>query len=521
MKLVDRALKAFGLARRNVMTFKGAQTSRLESDWFATILSADQEIKGNIRLLRARARELSRNDPVAKSYLKLLVANVIGERGIGYEAQVRNNSGDLNQAFNTKIETAWEDWAKKGNCTVDGKHSLRAVQNLLLKTLATDGEAFVRMVPGFANKHRFAIQLIDADQVDPLFSREASTGNNEIRMGIEVDEWGRPVAYWINKRHPSDMGGSLVRERIDAKYIKHLYDPERVNQTRGITWFHPVMFQLRMLGGYLEAELVAARVGAAKMGFIKTVDASNYVQPNEDAKYKIDAQPGTVQELPPGTEFQSWNPDHPSSGFPNFVISILRFVASGLGVSYNALASDLIGVNYSSMRSGLLIERDQWKICQSLMQEVFLQGVFENWLPMALLSGELVLDTRLPEKFTAGCWKARGWQWVDPLKDVQSAILAVGAGLKTRESIISEYGGSVEEVFEQLAMEKKMAKKLGLDFNNDAKTPKVLKQDGSTDNDDANEDQTSEDEAAGDTGSSGGGRATPGPKILRAAGGVM
>src|SRR4029077_14799448 len=104
-----------------------------------------------------------RNNPVAKSYLRILMSNVIGEDGITYRPLVRNNDQNLNQAFNDKIAKAWAEWCKKGNCTVDRRFSMRQIQNLILKTLATDGEVFIRMVPGFANKYRFALQMIDAD----------------------------------------------------------------------------------------------------------------------------------------------------------------------------------------------------------------------------------------------------------------------------------------------------------------------------------------------------------------------
>jgi lambda family phage portal protein len=468
-------VSSFFSGKRNLATFQGAAGSRLTLDWIATILSADQEIKGNMRLLRARARELSRNNPVAKSYLKILLSNVNGEKGINYRSLVRNNNQALNQPFNMKIEKAWTEWSKKGNCTVDRRFSFRQVQNLILKTLATDGEIFVRMVPGFANKYRFALQMIDADQVDHLFTRAKSKTENEIRLGVEVDEWGAPVAYYVNRYHPSDMGGSLLRERIPAEQIIHLFDPDRVNQTRGITWFHPCMLEMRMLGGYVEAELVAARAGAAKMGFLKHTDASSYEAPNPDAHYHIDANPGVIEQLPPGMDFQQWNPDHPANAFPQFVKAMLRFISSSLGVSYNALASDLEGVNYSSMRSGLLIERDQWKMCQSLMKETFLQPIFETWISLALLSGALVLDSRDPSRFTEGQWEARGWQWVDPLKDVQASILGINAGLTSRSECIGEGGGDTEDVFEQLAEEKKLAESFGLEFEMGGSKPTVDK----------------------------------------------
>jgi lambda family phage portal protein len=463
-KLIDRALGMFGLQKRNNTVFSGAQGTRLTLDWIATILSADQELRGNLRLLRARGRELSRNNPVAKNFLNLLAANVVGPKGIGYKALVRNNDGKLARDLNAKVEEGWNDWGKLANCTVDRKYSFRALQDLIVRNVATDGEVFIRHVPGFDNKYRYAIQLIEADQVDHTFSRPPGGPENEIRLGIEIDKFGAPVAYHVNKRHPSDWGGSLIRERIEAKYISHIFDPARINQTRGVTWFHAVMLQLRMLEGYIEAELVAARTGAAKMGWLKITDPSAFDAPNPDAKYRFDANPGTIETLPPGYDFQEWNPDHPANAFPNFVVTILRQIATGLGVSYNALASDLVGVNYSSMRSGLLIERDQWKRYQSWFAETFLQPTFENWLPMALLCGALVLDSRDPRKFLAGKWEPRGWQWVDPLKDVQASILAIGAKLTSRDEVIAEKGGDVEDTFEQLKEEEQLGEAMGLDL---------------------------------------------------------
>jgi lambda family phage portal protein len=464
--LVQRALKVFGYEKRsNATVYSGASGTRLTLDWIATILSADQEIRGNLRLLRARGRELSRNNPIAKNFLNLLVANVVGHKGIGYRAQVRNNDDSLADQINKKITAAWTEWCKKKNCTVDGKLSWRGVQEVALKNVATDGEVFIRKVRGFrGNKFRFALQIIDADQCDHLYSIPPSKDGNEIRLGVEIDKWGRPLAYWINPGHPSDLGGSLMRERIPAEEIIHLFDIERVSQTRGVTWFHAVMLQLRMLEGYIEAELVAARTGAAKMGWLEYTDAAAYEEPNPDKKIVLEANPGTIETLPPGLTFKEWNPDHPANAFPNFVITILRQIATGLGVSYNALASDLVGVNYSSMRSGLLIERDQWKRDQSWLIENLCEPAFEDFLEFALLSGALTLDSRDPEKFKAGKWEPRGWAWVDPLKDVQAAILAIGARLKSRDQIVSEEGNDIEEVFEQIAQEEELAESLDLDL---------------------------------------------------------
>ena len=465
MKLVDRALKTFGLARLlKRAIYKGADFGRLFADWITSVLSSDDEVRRDHRRLRARARDLAKNNPYIKQYLNLLAVNVIGHKGIQLQAQVRNNSGQLNKQINDKIEKAWADWSRK--VTADGKQTLTALSQMLVKAMDTDGEIFVRMISGFdGNKYKFALQTIDPDLVDHEFNLAPVDGKNAIRMGVEVDEWGRAVAYWVWTSYPAEYTSSRRdRIRIPASEILHIGDPERVNQTRYTTKFNPVMTTVKMLDGYVEAELVAARTGAAKMGFFKYTDAADFEAPDPNKPINMNAEPGTAQMLPPGLEFQEWSPDHPAAAFPNFVKTMLRQIATGLGVSYNALANDLEGVNYSSMRSGLLIERDLWRARQQQWIDQFLFPVFERWLEYAMLSGALQLDSRDPAKFKEAKWNPRGWAWVDPLKDVTAAALAVQNTLASRTEAIAEQGGDFEAVLEELAEEKRLADEYGIDL---------------------------------------------------------
>ena len=56
-----------GFGKPNPRTFRrgytGAMVSRLTSDWMSTQASADAEIRGNLRRLRDRSREMVRNNP--------------------------------------------------------------------------------------------------------------------------------------------------------------------------------------------------------------------------------------------------------------------------------------------------------------------------------------------------------------------------------------------------------------------------------------------------------------------------
>jgi lambda family phage portal protein len=324
------------------------------------------------------------------------------------------------------------------------------------------------MVKGFGNKFGFALQFLEADYLDENYNEELRDGNY-IKMGIEFDKYQRPTAYHILTKHPGDATyyrHGRTYERIPAEDIIHGFVIERPGQSRGVPWMHTAMTRLNMIAGYEEAELVAARVGASKMGFFTSPDGDGFAGDDVDDKGSIitDAEPGTFNQLPRGTDFKEFDPTHPAGNFPFFIKAMLRGVSSGLGISYNSLASDLESVNYSSIRSGSIEERDQWKINQSWMIESFCQPVFEGWLRMALLSGAIPLPADKFTKFNAPHWNVRGWQWVDPLKDVKASVDAINNGLKTRSQIVAEQGFDLEEVFEQLKQEEELAVTYGLSF---------------------------------------------------------
>src|SRR5690606_41539034 len=82
----------------------------------------------------------------------------------------------------------------------------------------------------------------------------------------------------VPPRHPADISVRRVRPgriRVPASETIHLFTPLRPGQTRGVSWFAPILFDIRMEQGYREAEVVAARMQAAKGGVIinKTPEA--------------------------------------------------------------------------------------------------------------------------------------------------------------------------------------------------------------------------------------------------------
>lgn len=469
MAWFDSALKALGLQRaaapRRKRAFDAAIVNRLTADWTTTTNSANRELRMDLRALRGRSRELARNNDYAKRFLSMVSANIVGPTGVGFEAQAKTARGKADKATNETLEAAWKEWSRKGVCTADGRHSWADFQRLVAETVAMDGEAIVRVVRG-RGPFGFQLQLLDVDQI-----ADQQEAGGKPSLGVETDEFGRPVSYLIYTGHPSETGTRTV-QRVPARDILHLFRSQRAGQSRGVPWMHSAMKTINQLDGYMEAELVAARTAAAKMGFFVSEMGEAFGGDDEDEATgapQMEANPGVFESLPPGYDFKAFDPQHPTAAFRDFQKAILRSIASGMGVSYNTLANDLEGVNFSSIRTGVLEEREQWKMLQRWFIEHFLEPVYEGWLEMAIMSGKLKVDLSKGTDGLRCCvkWKPRGWSWVDPLKDVQAAKEALAAGLTTRADVLAAQGKDVEEVFEQLERETELIEQYELHLEAD------------------------------------------------------
>ncbi len=465
--MISSLLKRFGYSKQK-RNYNGANIGRLFASWQAQNQTADEAIKGSLPLLRARARELARNNDYVKKFQSMVKKNVVGTGGINLQVRAKDTNGTLDKVANDTIETAFYKWGKKGNCDVTAKLSWRDIQNLIISTVSIDGEVLVRMM--FDRKKGLQLQLIEADMLDDTYNDI----NKNISMGVEYNDLGRPIAYHILRYHPSSLTTTVQgnrRDRIPSEEILHLYVFDRISQGRGVTWLRTSMTRLKMLEGYEDAELTAARVSAAKMGFYTSPAGETYNgDGNENGTPLTSAEPGEFEVLPEGWDFKAFDPQHPTTAFSDFVKSTLRGVASGLDVSYNYLSGDLEGVSYSSIRAGVLDERDTWKSLQQWFIESFHEKVYEKWLEYALLTKNLPFPIEKFDKFNNTQWQPRGWAWVDPLKDVQASITAINAGLKTSAQVVSDDGLDIEDTYQQLQLEQQMREKYGI------KTEFTLKQ---------------------------------------------
>jgi lambda family phage portal protein len=258
--------------------------------------------------------------------------------------------------------------------------------------------------------------------------------------------------------------------RVPADQILHLGIIERFNQPRFVPWVHASMTRLNNIGAYEEAEIIGSRIGASDMGwYVPGPEATDesiraYVGDEKDASGNLirNVEPGVMGIIPQGWDVKQFDPKHPAGNFSPFMKSALRGVASGMLVSYNSLANDLEGVNYSSLRSGALEERDSWKVLQAWFIVNYKRPVFERWLRWSLLTGKVNLPVSKFQQFNKPKFQPRVWAWVDPVKDMEANIAALDNLLTTRTDIAAEQGDDFEEILIRRQEEERLMKKYGV-----------------------------------------------------------
>jgi lambda family phage portal protein len=230
---------------------------------------------------------------------------------------------------------------------------------------------------------------------------------------------------------------------------------------------------LHHLAGFQEASVIRARAASSLMGFITSpegeLDQGGEVYDNERVSQ---FEPGKFSYLQAGESVTVPDFDSPNSEFPEFMSAMLRSVASGCGISYESVSKDFSKTNYSSSRLSLLEDRNHYRSLQTYLIENFHSRVFDAWLEMATLSGALVLpsyDTE-PERYRKVRWIPRGWDWIDPQKEIAANKEAVRAGFKTMADVISSQGGDLEELLPARKAEMDAAAQLNLVFDTDMST---------------------------------------------------
>lgn len=428
-----------------------------------TLATPDAELAGELHLIVGRSRELLRNNADAVALQRAWSSNIVGPTGLQHFPRVQNAKKKLNNSVNNTLRDWWKDWSQQP--TVCGRYSLVELLKLISDTDFGDGEFFAIEIEGpEAGPHGYQVQIISTDQVDRTYTRSGNATTNAIRMGVEVDPFNRPVAYWIWDYAPGDIViGSGKRLRIPADRVIHYAEPRRSGQTRGIPRLAPALYALKSNAAYQKAEVTAALLGAMLAITFEQDKEVDIVGP--DGKnvntVALDLKEATVRILPPGVSMKMNTVQHPAAIYESFVRVGKRDSSNAVGVAYHTATGDLSQANWVSTRAGDLQQRDVYMYQHQRLAKL-LERMYRKALKNSLAFGTLSLPNPDWRTYAAVDFEGRGWSWTNPIQDGAAAAMEVALGVNSRQRIAREMGLNYEDICREIAEDKAVEAKYGI-----------------------------------------------------------
>ncbi len=428
--------------------------------------------------LRIKSRDLVRRNAWAQAGIEAFVANAVG-------TGIKPQSLSDDEQFKTEVQALWRDWVEEADAA--GQTDFYGLQSLACRAMLEGGECLIRLRPrrpedGLAVP--LQLQLLEPEHLPMHLNTDLSSGN-VVRSGIEFDAMGRRVAYHLYRSHPEDGGlapmsgqGGMDTVRVDAREVIHLYRVLRPGQIRGEPWLSRALVKLNELDQYDDAELVRKKTAAMFAGFVTRQNPEDNLMGESAANAEGIAlaglEPGTLQILEPGEDIKFSDPADVGGSYSEFLRTQFRAVAAAIGITYEQLTGDLTGVNYSSIRAGLLEFRRRCEMVQhSVLVHQMCRPVWAAWMKQAVLASALDAPgyarggPARRRQYQQAKWVPQGWQWVDPEKEYKAMLLAIRAGLMSRSEAISANGYDAEDVDREIAADNQRADDLGLIFDSD------------------------------------------------------
>jgi len=428
--------------------YDGAAGGRRFDGWPTPSTSADTEIGLSLPQLRARCRDLTRNNPHAKRAVTVWTTNLVGD-GIVPRAR----TGDT--ALDAQVDELFKEFVE--TCDAAGQLDFYGLQALSVRGMIDGGEMLIRRRwrrddDGLPVPVQF--QVMEGDHLDHSKTNTFDSGA-QIVQGVEFDAIGRRSAYWMFQDHPGDsmrsLRGGLISRPVPASEVAHLYLKERT-QTRGVPWGHAVLQALRDLDDYEDAEIMRKKIESCTVAFVvgqtpEELDDGAAITPQVTSRdgFNIEKfEPGLIARVTGATDVKFNSPNGPG-GFPQYVKVGLHRIAAGYDLPYALLSGDLESVNFVSSRVGLVeFRRLATQRQHHCVAPMACQPMWDWFVEAAQLVG------KLPRRPIPCEWQPPAFESVNPLDDANADMVNVRMGKISMPELIAKTGRNPDDVLAEI-----------------------------------------------------------------------
>ncbi len=413
--------------------------------------------------LREICRDLGRNNPLVKGIFRKLSTKIVG-------TQTRIQAGTEDEGWNTKAELLWKDEMVDRACDVTGRYNIHAYLKKMYYSYCRDGDMFTLFTHD-------GIQAIEGDQVGtPYGLRDFKTFN--VTNGIATSKKTRRViGYYIGQPNKWGYIAPETMQHYNAIDVHHVFNSDRFSSSRGEPMLISAVDTIDKLFGYIDAELVAAKINACFPMVITTKDGTRQPppftkgmsasgkDPNDRRLEKID--PGIIWYGEQGDKAEAIGAQRPSGAFDSFVLRIMMLIGQPVDMPLMLLTGDFAGATFMNSRVAYQEARDSWQDEQELVIKPFLRRLYvlkvQQWIKAKKLT-----ERKDAARFEILC---KRWPYVNPLHESKADEQQLKNRTVNRTIINARQGRNFKEVNIQREKEDKFLEDHGIVPVPEKKTP--------------------------------------------------
>ncbi len=508
-KQLEKRLKVdnYGYSETGANSTRGSMAG-----WLPIRSSPQQDIDENLGRLRGRAASLAMGGScVATGALNNSRMNVIGA-GLNLSPKpiyrILGISADEAEEWAYMTRTAFDMWAGSIFCDKYHRNNFYDLQDIAYNAQMVDGDCFavIQREPETAfMPFSLRIQLIEGSRVCnpnsdgstyPVYSNNQVNGNRII-SGVEIDDGGAVVAYYIANKYPNDFGarGPTTWTRVAAfgketglQNVMQICHDDRPAQYRGTPYMAPVIEAMKQVGRFTDAELMTAIIKSYFSLFFTQSQQHNDAFPLKDgggnqtasyddlrnAKFKLGM--GTMNAVPPGWDVKELDASKNLSTFDSFTTQVIKQIGTALGQPYEVLMKTF-QASYTASRAALLQAWMDFRRRRTWFARDFCQPVYEWWLSEAVDKGYIKAPGYFENPIMRAAWQKADWFGpvmgiLDPSREITAAGKRIEWGLSTREKEAAELTGtSYAENVQRIAIENAKLEENGLPLYPDNTLP--------------------------------------------------
>ena len=395
--------------------------------------SGQQHEQYDRKKLINQSRAFLRDNSIYKGMIGRAVSYIVGN---GFTLQVKTK----NKAFNAAAEALWNDFHFRPE--IRGILSGRKTDRMICQELMVAGDTAV-ILTNIAGK----IQLIEAEQI---------AAKNRIIDGIEKDEYGKPVKFWICPYDKNGFSNIGKAKSYDPKDILFLTNPERPSSVRGVPPCQSGFPMLHRINDVCDSEAIAWQLLARLAVSInrKGGAVQGYNESTADTAKTGAAAEGSLStrvteldyalmfQADVGEEIKGIERNIPGKNFGESLRMFLRLLGLPLGLPLEIILLDWTKSNYSQSRAVLEQAYQVFLDYQAIMEDYYYRPLIE-WKIQQWIESKDLNDNK--EKFKFDLIKPT-FPWIDQLKEVEAYGKKVSRGFTTHTQVCKSLNCDREDI---------------------------------------------------------------------------